>query len=63
MADQINKDEQIGFHKGALTTLIGERTELVRLVQITDSFIQTHVKALEDLGIKLDLESGNQQKK
>ncbi|MBI3333961.1 hypothetical protein HYZ97_00550 [Candidatus Pacearchaeota archaeon] len=49
-----SRDEQIGFHKGALTTLIGERNELVRLIQITDSLVQSHIKALEELGIKLD---------
>lgn len=50
-----SKDEQIGFHKGALATLIGERSELVRLIQITDALAQSHVRALEQLGIKLDM--------
>ena len=58
MAEQpvASKDEQIGFHKGALNTLVGERTELIRLVKITDSFIQAHVKELEKLGVKLQVQ-------
>jgi hypothetical protein len=46
-------DEVIGFHKGALSTLVKERQELTKLVQIVDSLIQMHAKALQDLGIDL----------
>ena len=28
MAEQANKDEQVGFHKGALATLAKEREEM-----------------------------------
>ena len=48
-----SKDEQIGFHKGSLNTLVAERNELMRLVQITESLIQAHASELEKLGIKL----------
>lgn len=49
-----NKDEAIGFHKGAINTLVNERNELVRIVQVTETLIQAHIKALEELGVKLD---------
>lgn len=50
-------DEQIGFHKGALTTLAKERQELGRLLQIVEQLMQAHIKALKDLGIDLEKEA------
>ena len=52
-APAMSKEEQIGYHKGALNTLMNERNELIKMVQIVEQFIQGHVKALEQLGIKL----------
>ncbi len=51
------KDEQIGFHKGSLTTLIKEKQELERLIIIVNTLIQAHVKALKDLGIDIEKEA------
>ena len=51
------KEEQIGFHKGALSTLAKERQELLRMITIVDQLIQAHVKALKDLGIDLEKEA------
>lgn len=45
--------EQIGFHKGAITTLANEKKELLRLMQIVDSLIHMHVKSLKNLGIDI----------
>ena len=53
---QMSREELIGYHKGALNTLAAEQAELVRLVQITESLLQAHVKELEKLGIKLQQE-------
>ncbi len=50
---QMSRDEQIGFHKGALNTLINERNELIKMVQIVDQFLQGHIKALEQLGVRI----------
>ena len=50
------KEEQIGFHKGSIATLVKEREELSRLLQIVNSLLQAHVKALKDLGIDLEKE-------
>ncbi|MBR9689667.1 MAG: hypothetical protein GOV01_02105 [Candidatus Altiarchaeota archaeon] len=54
MTEQMSKDEQIGFHKGALTTLIKERQELSRIIDIVNQLIGAHIKSLGELGVKLD---------
>lgn len=60
MEQSASKEEVIGYHKGSLNTLIAERNELLRLVQITESLIQAHAKELEGLGIKLQSSSSPQ---
>jgi biotin operon repressor len=57
-----NKDEQIGFHKGALTTLAKERQELARLLEIVEQLMQMHVKGLKELGIDLEAEAAKAAK-
>ncbi len=59
---QISKEEQIGFHKGAVNTLVAERNELIRLVQVTESLLQAHLKSLQELGVKIE-QSKRQNKK
>ena len=51
------KEEQIGFHKGSLTTLIKEKQEFERILTIVNTLIQAHVKALKDLGIDIEKEA------
>ena len=55
-----SKDEQIGYHKGSLNTLMKEREELVRIVGIVEQLIQMHSSALKELGVNLE---GEQPKK
>lgn len=50
---KMSKEEQIGFHKGALDTLIKERQELYRLLTIVDTLLKAHVQALHQLGVKI----------
>ncbi|HDR53059.1 MAG TPA: hypothetical protein ENN60_00060 [archaeon] len=50
---ETNKLEMIGFHKGAITTLANERRELLNMVGTVDKLIAAHVKALQDLGVKI----------
>ena len=59
--EQINKDEQVGFHKGALTTLAKEREEMLKILSIVEQLMQMHVKGLQDLGV--DLQKTAQQAK
>jgi hypothetical protein len=51
-----SNDEQIGFHKGALSTLSKERAELSRILQIIEQLMQMHVAALNELGVDLTKE-------
>ena len=44
-----DKNEQIGFHKGSLTTLAKERQELGRMLNIVEQLMQMHLKALKTL--------------
>jgi len=51
---QISKDEEIGFHKGALNTLANERNELFKMMQNIEGIMQAHLKRLEELGVKIE---------
>ena len=53
---QASPEEQIGFHKGSLSTLAKEREEFTRILGIVEQLMQMHVKALKDLGIDLTQE-------
>ncbi len=50
---RMSREEEIGYHKGALNTLVNERTEFVRLVHVVDALIHGHIKRLEELGVKI----------
>ena len=55
MAEQkTSKDEQIGFHKGALATLSKEREEMLKILSIVEQLMQMHIKELKELGIDLE---------
>ncbi|MBI2101999.1 hypothetical protein HYT53_05310 [Candidatus Woesearchaeota archaeon] len=56
----VGRDEQIGFHKGALTTLAKEREEMLKILSIVEQLMQMHVKSLQELGV--DLQKSEQQK-
>ena len=49
-------EEEIGFHKGALATLVKEREELVRLVNIVNTLMKAHLDALKKLGVDIEKE-------
>jgi len=50
---KLSKEEEIGYHKGAVTTLINERNELIKMAQVVEQIMQAHVKRLEELGVKI----------
>ncbi len=54
---QINKDEQIGIHKGALSTLAKEREELARIISVVEQLMQMHITALKELGIDIEAQA------
>ena len=49
-----SKDEQIGFHKGSLSTLAKEREEMLKILSIVEQLMQMHVAALKELGVDLE---------
>jgi len=53
-APQMSKEEEIGYHKGSLSTLVNERNELIKMAQVTEQIMQAHIKRLEELGVKLE---------
>lgn len=65
MTDEMSKDEQVGFHKGALSTLAKERQEMAKILNIVEQLMQMHVKALQELGIDLtkEMEKAKKEKK
>jgi len=56
-APAMPKETEIGFHQGALNTLVSERNELFKMIQNIEAIMQAHLKRLGELGIKI-----NQQK-
>ena len=67
MGKQSSNEEQIGFHKGALTTLAKEREEMLRILQIVEQLMQMHIKSLKELGVDLaqaakDMKSNGEKK-
>ncbi len=52
----MSTDEQIGYHKGSLTTLSKERQELARIVGIVDQLITMHLAELKRLGVDMEKE-------
>ncbi len=54
--ENMSKEEQIGFHKGSLSTLAKEMQELTRILQIVEQLMQMHVKSLQELGVDLTKE-------
>jgi len=51
---QMSKDEQIGFHKGSLSTLAKEREEFTKVLGVVEQLIQMHLGALKELGVDLE---------
>ena len=53
-APEMSKEMEIGFHQGALNTLVNERNELIKMAQVTEQIMQAHLKRLEELGVKVN---------
>lgn len=57
-APKISKEMEIGFHQGALNTLVNERNEMIKIIQQIESVMQAHIKRLEELGVKIQKQEG-----
>lgn len=53
---QMSPEMEIGFHQGALTTLVNERNELIKVIQQVEQVMQAHIKRLEEMGVKIKKE-------
>lgn len=62
-ADQMSKEEQIGYHKGSIAVLSKEREEMIKIASITEQLIGMHAKALQDLGVDITKEASASQPK
>ncbi|MFA5953521.1 MAG: hypothetical protein WC812_02930 [Candidatus Pacearchaeota archaeon] len=51
---RMSKEMEIGFHQGAVTTLVNERNEFIKIVGNVDAIISAHLKRLEELGVKIN---------
>jgi hypothetical protein len=47
------REQERGYHQGALNTLVNERNELIKMAQIVEQLMQAHMKRLEELGVKI----------
>ena len=50
---KMNKDEEVGYHKGAIFTLMKEREGLAQMLGIVEQLLQAHVKGLKELGVDI----------
>jgi hypothetical protein len=57
MNQEVSKEEQIGIHKGALSVLAIEQQEFLKLLNVVQSQIDAHVKALKGLGVDLEAQA------
>lgn len=53
-AKEMSKEEEIGFHKGALNTLINERNELIKMAQLVEQIMSGHIEGLKKLGLNVE---------
>ncbi len=61
--ENISKEEQIGFHKGALSTLAKEREEMLKILQIVEQLMKMHIASLKQLGVDLEAAAKEVKKK
>jgi tagatose-1,6-bisphosphate aldolase len=60
---KLSKEQQIGVHKGALSVLAIEQQEFLKILQVVQQQIESHVKALKDLGVDLEAQAKQAQEK
>jgi hypothetical protein len=53
-APKMSREEEIGYHKGAINTLVNERNEFLKLINIVETFLKGHMKRLEELGVNIN---------
>ena len=56
----MSPEMEVGFHQGALNTLVAERNELYKMIQNVEKIMNLHLKRLEELGVKIDFKDNPQ---
>ncbi len=51
--NKMSEDQEVGFHKGALNTLVAERSELVKMIGNIEAIMQAHISRLKELGVDI----------
>ena len=51
---QMTPEEEIGFHKGAINTLVAERNELVKMIGNIEAILKAHLERLKELGVDIE---------
>lgn len=59
----LSKEEEIGFHKGSLNTLMAERNEIFRMLDNIEAITQAHLRSLQKLGVKINFQKPEKAKK
>lgn len=54
---EMSKEERVAYHQGCLNTLLGERNELLKIIQTVEQLMQAHVQEMKNLGIKFEEKS------
>ncbi len=52
----MNKEELIGYHKGAIATLIKEKEGLTGLINLVNKLLSAHIEELKKLGVDITKE-------
>jgi len=49
---RLTPEEEIGFHRGALSTLVAERNELIKMIGNVEAIMNAHIQRLNELDAK-----------
>jgi hypothetical protein len=50
---KMSPDEEVGFHKGSINTLVSERNELVKMIGNVEAIMNAHLTRLKELGVDI----------
>ena len=55
----IPKEEEIGFHKGSLNTLMAERNEIIKMITNIEAIMKAHITRLKELGVDIQTQGAD----
>lgn len=51
--NKMSEEQEVGFHRGSLNTLVAERNELVKMIGNIEAIMQAHISRLKELGVDI----------